>query len=144
MNGDKYNPEWILGTDGSHSIVRQLLGLGFEGSSIKETWYLADVPLKTYMQYDSGHMHFSNKGFRFFLRVVEDIRKEQDSNESEWRVLGNFPDILSNLPEGTTAGKFIWQSQFHISHRIASHFQVGMYFWQVMRHIFTRLWVHVA
>jgi 3-(3-hydroxy-phenyl)propionate hydroxylase len=41
-----------------------------------------------------------------------------------WRVLGNVPNLLTCLPQGSKTGKVLWDSDFGISHRVVETFQV--------------------
>ena len=119
------NPSWLLAADGAHSTVREQLKLGFGGSGFPELWYLADVPLSGELQQDAVHLNFfDDGGFLFMLRVVDDIRVPQNSDPL-WRVLGNFPDPLSRIMRMQSTGAPVWESQFHISHRIASQLSTG-------------------
>lgn len=36
-----------------------------------------------------------------------------------WRLFGDVPGLLGRLPPGTRAGDSVWQSSFHITHRMA-------------------------
>ena len=39
---------WLLGSDGAHSIVRHTLGVPFAGETLDSDWMLADVNMKGY------------------------------------------------------------------------------------------------
>lgn len=119
------NPSWLFAADGAHSTVREQLGLDFKGSGFSETWYLADVPLKTQLQPDAGHVWFFDEGgFLFLIPVIEDSR-QSGAGDPIWRVLGNFPNLFERLSEAETSGAIIWESHFHVSHRMVSQMAVG-------------------
>jgi 2-polyprenyl-6-methoxyphenol hydroxylase-like FAD-dependent oxidoreductase len=98
----------LLGADGAHSVARHALGLELEGSTLPEPWPLHDVELDTDMAPDAAHIAFYPDGLVFILALEPGL----------WRVMGNVPDVLDRLPPGTIRGEVVWESRFHISHRI--------------------------
>jgi 2-polyprenyl-6-methoxyphenol hydroxylase-like FAD-dependent oxidoreductase len=121
-------PPWLFAADGSHSAVRQALGIGFPGSSRKAEWYLVDVGLKTSLPEDTAHAHFLDAGGFIFLIPVVDAAQQRQCAAPLWRILGNMPDLLARLPHGTPVGKPVWESSFHIGHRMAARMQEGSVF----------------
>lgn len=105
----------LYGADGAHSTVRQALGLAFPGDELPEPWQLWDLHLATPLDPDRVHLFLLPDGFLFALRVREDI----------WRVIGNSTAPLDALPAGTVCGDVLWQSHFHIAHRVAERAGVG-------------------
>jgi 2-polyprenyl-6-methoxyphenol hydroxylase-like FAD-dependent oxidoreductase len=120
---------WLLAADGAHSAARQAMQVDFGGSSFLDDWYLADVPLKTRLTDDHGHVFFMPEGeFVFIIRVIDD-ELEKDSPGPIWRIIANRPDPLSQLTHAEPAGQALWESNFHISHRINATFaKGGVYF----------------
>ncbi len=113
---------WLLGADGAHSTVRAQAGVEFEGSSFPEPWFLTDVALDTDLQVDAAHIWFFDAGgFVFMLPVVDDIRKP---GAQVWRVMGTVENMFERLPV-KMAGQPVWQSQFHVAHRIVSAMRKG-------------------
>jgi 2-polyprenyl-6-methoxyphenol hydroxylase-like FAD-dependent oxidoreductase len=105
----------VFGADGARSTVRQQLGLAFEGTSFPESWRLWDVQLRTTLDPQQAHVVLLPDGFMFLVAIDDDI----------WRVIGNSADPLSQLPDESVPGQVIWQSEFHIAHRLASRVCVG-------------------
>jgi 2-polyprenyl-6-methoxyphenol hydroxylase-like FAD-dependent oxidoreductase len=109
---------WLLAADGAHSLVREQLGIGFPGTSFREEWHLADVPLRTALAADRAHVFFLDGGSLLFLiRVVDEAQQDRFA-EPVWRVIGNRPDPLSDLVQAEQTGPPLWISSFPISHRI--------------------------
>jgi 2-polyprenyl-6-methoxyphenol hydroxylase-like FAD-dependent oxidoreductase len=118
-------PAWIFDAEGSHSAVREQLKLGFDGSTLPEPWYLADVPLRTDLRQDAAHVEFfDDGGFMFLIRVVNDIR-QPEAGDPLWRVITNFPNPLGRLPQAAPSGAIVWEGSFHIAHRVASTLNQG-------------------
>lgn len=105
----------LFGADGAHSTVRQSLGLAFPGDELPEPWQLWDLRLATPLDSERVHLMLLPDGFLFALRIRQDL----------WRVMGNGAHPLSALPAGTACGEVLWQSHFHIAHRVAERAGVG-------------------
>ncbi len=119
---------WLLAADGAHSVARQQLAIDFPGSAFKEPWYLADVPLRTALAPDHAHVFFLAGGELLFLvRVVDDALQDRDG-EPIWRVIAKHPQPLAQLVEAEQAGPPLWESNFHISHRIDAAMAAGRVF----------------
>jgi len=117
---------WLLATDGAHSVARHQLGVDFPGSSFERRWNLADVPLSCPLPEDFAHIGFVDDGFLFLLRVVGE--EEPRGGDPLWRVIGNFEDPVARAEEAfrvRATGPPIWQSSFHIAHRLNARMQVG-------------------
>jgi 2-polyprenyl-6-methoxyphenol hydroxylase-like FAD-dependent oxidoreductase len=99
----------VFAADGARSDFRKTLEIGFSGSSYPEPWPLYDVPLDTTLDLDHAHIMFFPDGMIFLLAL----------NQEVWRIISNLPDPLSRLPPGTVASEPLWESSFHIAHRVA-------------------------
>ena len=106
----------MLAADGAHSMVRRALEIDFPGDAYGESWKLIDLDLEFPLAADEGHVFLLDDGVVFALRL----------RESKWRLAGNLPDLLGNLPPGTSIGAPHWESEFRISNRVASKLQAGM------------------
>lgn len=117
---------WLLATDGAHSVARHRLGVDFRGSSFERPWHVADVPMHCPLPEDFAHIGFVDSGFLFVMRVVGD--EEPQDGDPLWRILGNFEDLVERAEEAFHAratGPPVWQSSFHIAHRLNARMQVG-------------------
>lgn len=104
----------LLGADGAHSAVRKALGIDFAGDRFPETWTLADLELDGPVS-GAIHLDFGVDG----PLVAIPIAKQR------WRLIAMGSDILARLPAGWSAGTVEWQSDFHISHRLADRMSIG-------------------
>lgn len=105
----------LLGADGPGSTVRKALGVDFQGAAYEEPWKLYDIELDLPLVRDEAHVFLLPDGGMFLVRLEGDV----------WRVIGNVPDMLDRLPQGTQTGRVEWESDFGISHRVAARFRVG-------------------
>lgn len=120
---EEYECPWMLAADGARSTAREALEIHFAGSTFKQPWQLADVPLNTSLEEDRAYVFFLEGGFLFLLRVVDGGKQPQDGKL--WRVISNRPELMNRIPHSTAAGPPAWRSEFHISHRINDAFQKG-------------------
>lgn len=120
---------WLLAADGAHSAARHALALPFPGSTFRAAWHLADAPLHTPLSPEYAHVFFMERGaFLFLIRVVDPSPAYQAS-APVWRIMGNRPLPLHWLPLAEPADAPLWESSFHIAHRIVRRFAVnGVYF----------------
>jgi 2-polyprenyl-6-methoxyphenol hydroxylase-like FAD-dependent oxidoreductase len=108
---------WMLAADGAHSTAREQLGIEFAGSSFAHEWYLADVPLRSELEIDRVHIYLRNEGeFLFLIPVIDEAWRAR--RDTLWRIIVNRPDPLAHLAEAEPAGPAVWESNFHISHRL--------------------------
>jgi 2-polyprenyl-6-methoxyphenol hydroxylase-like FAD-dependent oxidoreductase len=100
----------VFGADGAHSTVRKGMGVAFIGSDFPEEWPLYDIHLPN-CPLDPAEVHVSFvEGGMVFLMCIRD---------GVWRLFGDVTGLLGRLPPGTRAGEAVWQSAFHIAHRLA-------------------------
>jgi 2-polyprenyl-6-methoxyphenol hydroxylase-like FAD-dependent oxidoreductase len=64
---------------------------------------------------ESAHVSFVEGGMLFLLCIEPGV----------WRVFGNVPELLARLPRGANLGAIHWQSEFHVSDRVASREVIG-------------------
>lgn len=112
---EQVSPPILFAADGAHSIIRRDLALGFPGSRFPEPWPLWDIRLDTPLGFDGAHISSFPDGLIFMLALEPGV----------WRVLGNIPDLLARLPPGTKIGEILWESRFHIAHRVVTRPAVG-------------------
>lgn len=109
----------VLDASGADSIVRKTLGISFDGKAYNEPWRLFDIELEDLpMPKDDGNMIIHDEGGMFLVRHHDNL----------WRVLGNVPNMLDQLPRGTKIGRIDWESDFEIANRIAGSFAALPYF----------------
>jgi 2-polyprenyl-6-methoxyphenol hydroxylase-like FAD-dependent oxidoreductase len=114
---------WILGADGARSKVRESAGIAFNGTDLANAWYLADVTLDTALEEDAAHIFALQSGeFVFMLRVVTGAPSDTEPAPL-WRVISNHPQPLTLVKNAKAVSEPVWQSQFHIGHRIAGTLQ---------------------
>lgn len=107
--------DFVMGADGAHSTVRRLVGIDFPGYELPGKWSLADAHLDT--ELDPRYAHVTLLGGRFVFMI--------SFRPGVWRVASDRPEVLSHLPDSTQVKSVIWESDFTVSFRQASRYQLG-------------------
>ncbi|MBL9163809.1 MAG: FAD-dependent monooxygenase [Planctomycetaceae bacterium] len=116
---------WLLAADGARSIARKQLGVDFNGATFPGEWYLVDAPLKTDLSPEYAHIVFCRDGSFLFIMPVFGDEQFESSDGLLWRVLGSRPNPLAQLEGAEPAGAPVWESSFHVAHRINAEMSVG-------------------
>ncbi|MGX1855355.1 FAD-dependent monooxygenase [Streptomyces sp. NPDC055299] len=146
---EQVSARYLLGCDGAHSVVRKILGLGFEGAALPEEYMLGDVEVD--WELPSGYAIRSlhqrdgrtddllvciplpgRNRYRMSMLVPPELsRAPPDAEEGVSHGLEGGPGpglehiqaVLDRLaPEPTTASRLRWSSVFRISHRLVDHY----------------------
>ena len=80
----------------------------------------ADIPVRSNVS-DQLAQSGSNAGARSSL----DPQPSTLGSSKLWRIICDRQELLQRIPDSTPAGKPVWTSDFHISHRINEHLKVG-------------------
>jgi 2-polyprenyl-6-methoxyphenol hydroxylase-like FAD-dependent oxidoreductase len=127
---------WLIGCDGAHSGVRNLLAVPFEGEAYPETFLLADAKMEGPLDHIHIHLFLTGEGlvgvFPFRGDRCRIIVSTQE--ESEKQPVGDlqFDEIKAIVENRTKSGirltDPVWVSRFHIAHRKIPEFRVGRIF----------------
>jgi 2-polyprenyl-6-methoxyphenol hydroxylase-like FAD-dependent oxidoreductase len=132
-------PRWVVGADGASSIVRHALGLGFDGGSYEQAFFLADVAVTWPHTDDDLGLALTESGSFLFVPMPTD-----PGAPPRYRVLGSLTpemaaherlditdvqraiDQHSGVPATVSDAK--WVSKYRLHHRMAERFSVGNVF----------------
>ena len=78
--------KYLVGCDGAKSFVRHQLGLNFEGSTIEDLFYVADVEMDFPFERGALYPVLSEDSFILFFAM---------KGERKWRIIGNLPEYLN-------------------------------------------------
>ena len=107
--------DFVLGADGAHSTVRRLVGIDFPGYALPGKWSLADAELSTDL--NPGYAHVTRLKGRLVFMI--------SFRPGVWRVASDHADVLAHLPPPAKVSSVMWESDFTVSFRQASRYQVG-------------------
>ncbi|MER6471458.1 FAD-dependent oxidoreductase [Streptomyces collinus] len=126
--GQTLRAGYAVGTDGMHSTVREAAGIGFTGSTYRESFVLADVVMEWAPGPGEVSLTFATAGLTVVAplpgghyRVVATV---DDAPES--------PDVAfvqrlldERAPGQATVDACAWSSRFRVHHRVADHYRAG-------------------
>ena len=131
---ERVEAKWLVGCDGAHSTVRQLLQLPMDGEEYPEHLVLADVHLQGEMPQGVTVMWLNDQG----LLAGAPFREP-----GLWRLMAVVtPDAQGNVPQASVAlfqrllaertgdtttrvGEPVWLSNFVVHHRMVPHYRKG-------------------
>jgi 2-polyprenyl-6-methoxyphenol hydroxylase-like FAD-dependent oxidoreductase len=134
---EKIEAKFLVGCDGSHSIVRRTLGLEFEGGTFERLFYVADVEIDWSFSHDALTACLAEHSVTAFFPMK--------GSDRHYRIVGTFPeghekdpaDILYEEIERQIAAdtslklditKVNWFSVYKVHTRHVSKFSVGRCF----------------
>ncbi len=126
---------WLVGCDGSHSVVRHGLGLAFEGIAYEQRFLLADVRLDWSKPDDEISVMLTPDGpFAGFplpesgrWRLV-DATGTVDAFDPD-AITARFRELVNQLAEpGATVDQVSWTSSFGVHRRVVDRFRQGRCF----------------
>lgn len=122
--------KYIIGADGTHSIVRQQLNIPFGGKTYQESLFVLDCKAEVEISHDEMYLTFAEEAVGGFFPLTN----------GRWRILGNIPkelegkeeitfeDIEKNFAERIRMNVKLydpqWISAYHSHHRYASTFRI--------------------
>ena len=125
---------YLAGCDGAHSVVRQGLGMGFQGGTYRQVFYVADIegagaPINGELHVDLDEADFlavfplAGAGR---ARLIGAVRDERAGHPESLR----FEDVSQRAIQhlGLVVKKVNWFSTYHLHHRVAAHFGRGRVF----------------
>ncbi len=131
--------QWVIGADGARSVVRHALGLGFEGGSYEQAFFLADVAVTWAQSPDDLHLALTDTGTFLFVPMPTDA-----TQPPRYRILGSLTpqmaakatldvaDVQIALDQHSgiraTVSDARWVSIYRLHHRMAERFRVGNVF----------------
>jgi 2-polyprenyl-6-methoxyphenol hydroxylase-like FAD-dependent oxidoreductase len=121
---------YIVGCDGAHSRVRELLAIPFEGATYEEEFVLADV--RTRQPVTSLSLYLGRRALALVAPVGELVRvmgyrydrPHRDDPPTEVEI----DDLLRDADAPIVFSQAQWLTRFRIHHRATRHYQNGRAF----------------
>ena len=122
---------YVVGADGSHSVVRESLGINFSGGNYAQAFLLGDVRVDWPLRRDEVQNFFSPDGIVVSAPLPDDQRRVVATVDKPPRTITAeyIQEILDTRgPAGAHVRTLEWSSQFRVQHRIADTFRAGPVF----------------
>lgn len=124
--------DWLIATDGSHSVVRKKLNLDFEGDAIPEKFIMMDAEITADFDSDYFHAILSTEGplvfatLPKFTRIICTVTSNSGVEDVNNPTVEDFENIIkkrSRLP--VRINNPIWISHFMTQHRLINNYRHG-------------------
>jgi 2-polyprenyl-6-methoxyphenol hydroxylase-like FAD-dependent oxidoreductase len=125
---------YIVGCDGAHSRVREVLGIGFPGGTYERVFYVADVELHGAVANHELHVAIDDVDFfavfplkgKNVARLIGTIREESEQGRQQltWEDVSQRAIARMNI----SVDRVNWFSTYRVHHRVAERFRAGRAF----------------
>ena len=129
--GETLRARYAVGADGMHSAVREVAGIGFEGSAYGESFVLADVEMDWAPGREEVSLGFSSHGISVVAplpgghyRVVATV--DEAPSEPDLAFVQQVLD--ERAPGQARVTAVAWSSRFRVHHRVADRYRAGRLF----------------
>jgi 2-polyprenyl-6-methoxyphenol hydroxylase-like FAD-dependent oxidoreductase len=126
---------WVVGADGSHSIVRHLVGARLKGSFKGERFILGDCDADTDLDRESMYTMFAPDGPVIVMpmrdgraRLMAEIHDEPNAALNDHPTQDDLQRILDDRVGGITITKSHWLTCFEIHHGQVPNYRYGRVF----------------
>lgn len=127
--GDKQvRARFVVGCDGAHSLVREAVGIPFEGATYPQSFVLADVRMDWGLPDDEVQLFFSPAGLvvvaplpgglHRVVATVDEAPAEPSLNDVQALLDARGPRASRARVE-----EVVWSSRFRVAHKVAARFR---------------------
>lgn len=129
-DASRFRARYLVGADGMHSTVRELLGIAFPGGRYDESFALADVRLRGGAPRDEVILYFSSDGLAVLAPLPDGIHRivatvDPAPEHPDAAFVQRLLDRRGPRRERAVVGEVLWGSRFRIHHRVADSFRAG-------------------
>ena len=126
--------DYLAGCDGTHSTVREQLGIGFPGGTYEHLFYVADAAAAGPVMNGELHVALDEADFLAVFplrkdghaRLIGTVREEALGTQEAL----SWDDVSKTVIErlGIQVERVNWFSTYHVHHRVADRFRQGRAF----------------
>lgn len=128
--------KWLLGCDGLNSVVRNSLGLPFEGQEDESGFVLADARVNWNLAADEMHTFVADDGLATLIPMpnglVRIILSQTELNPGASTDTPSLAEMQNLLRHRTNKDIFLretlWTGRYYVHHRIAPRYRIGRTF----------------
>ncbi|MGR3498332.1 MAG: FAD-dependent oxidoreductase [Limimaricola soesokkakensis] len=115
-DGREERGDWLVGADGTRSLVREAAGIGYPGHRLPDVWSIADIDAPGWPHRDRVALSLLPEG-----RVAAVVPLGGD----RVRMISNTEDALAAEPFGVRVAHLHDRGQFRVALRMAERFREG-------------------
>jgi 2-polyprenyl-6-methoxyphenol hydroxylase-like FAD-dependent oxidoreductase len=132
---EEFEPSYLIGAEGAHSIIRSTLGMEFKGKSREEHYALGDLFIDADLPETNFHIFFSEYGFlvlfpmgnrRFRMIASNPLNQNSKDPGPGLEELQKLYDMRSHIP--AKLHDLGWSSWFRINSRMVNQLQANHIF----------------
>jgi 2-polyprenyl-6-methoxyphenol hydroxylase-like FAD-dependent oxidoreductase len=133
VGGETVWASYVVGADGMHSVVRDQIGVGFEGDAYGRSFVLADVHLDWEFDDSEVMLYFAPAGLlvvaplpggRHRIVATADVAPEHPDRDHIQALL----DARGPQKRPALVKDVVWSSRFRVHHRLADRYREGRVF----------------
>jgi 2-polyprenyl-6-methoxyphenol hydroxylase-like FAD-dependent oxidoreductase len=131
----KFTARYVIGCDGAHSTVRELLNIPFHGAYYDEHYIMADIAIADFpLAANQRHTFIGDGNFLIILPMQDDVfrlvtLRVEALAEHNSSALEAFRCSMNQLGvPAMTLGKVKWLTQFYPHRQLAERFRQGRVF----------------
>jgi 2-polyprenyl-6-methoxyphenol hydroxylase-like FAD-dependent oxidoreductase len=125
---------FLAGCDGARSIVREILKTGFPGGTYKHMFYVADTEGSGPVMNEELNLALDDADFlavfpmkgKGHARLIGTVEEEPEDGRPPLQWSDVSRGIIERL--GVDVKHVNWFSTYHVHHRVAAHFRIGLAF----------------
>ncbi len=124
--------KWVIACDGAHSILRHAANFQFTGGQYNNTWWLADLKMRTSIPMDTLNIYLSDTGVCACFPITEELYRlvviKPDDYTRSISLDAFINEAKKHIKEDFTVIEPVWLNEFHVSHRLIEHYRFNNVF----------------
>ncbi|MHB1948776.1 MAG: FAD-dependent monooxygenase [Gammaproteobacteria bacterium] len=128
---EEVHANWLIACDGSHSVIRQLLKIPFEGKELPQHFVLADLVIQSDLSQEELNLFNSEHGLfaiipfdKIYSRVIAEVSNDSELREAKTITEAQLKRLFAQrCPFNLKFSKPIWTSGFWIHERIIPNYR---------------------
>jgi hypothetical protein len=135
-SSEQISPRWVIGCDGSHSRVREMTGVPFEGGGVGLSFFLGDCEIEgrdaagdeLSIHVRQGDLVFMGRLSERIVRVIVALHEQQNGFETSELALEDFQSAVDRVGVRVKIKSADWMTPFRVNDRQAKHYRIGNIF----------------
>jgi 2-polyprenyl-6-methoxyphenol hydroxylase-like FAD-dependent oxidoreductase len=127
---------WVIGCDGAHSSVREMLGIPFLGGGVGLSFFLGDLEIdgpdapgdELSVHFHDGDVVFLARISSSLTRMIVAVHARQRETLDRELTVADFQEALDNASVHVTVRSAEWMTPFHVNDRQARDYRAGSVF----------------